>query len=122
MANSSGAAAGVADSGRASLIYDPKVRGYFFQALTIIVVAYVLYSGITNALDNLARAGIASGFGFFGDRAGFDIGQTLIHYTNDSTYFTAFLVGLTNTLLVAVIGIFFATIIGFIVGDRKSVV
>lgn len=116
MANSSGAAAGAADSGRVSLINDPKVRGYFFQALTIVFVVYILYSGITNAMDNLARAGIASGLGFFGDRAGFDIGQTLIHYTNDSTYFTAFLVGLTNTLLVAVIGIFFATIIGFVVG------
>ncbi|PWW04004.1 general L-amino acid transport system permease protein [Hoeflea marina] len=116
MANSSDAAAGVADSGRVSLIYDPKVRSYFFQALTVIVVVYILYTGVTNAVDNLARAGIASGFGFFGDRAGFDIGQTLIHYTNDSTYFTAFMVGLTNTLLVAAIGIFFATIIGFVVG------
>jgi general L-amino acid transport system permease protein len=73
-------------------------------------------SGVTNAIDNLARAGIASGFGFFGERAGFDIGQAFIPYTNDSTYLRAFFVGLLNTMVVAIIGIFFATMIGFVVG------
>jgi general L-amino acid transport system permease protein len=73
-------------------------------------------SGVTNAIDNLARAGIASGFGFFGERAGFDIGQSFIPYTNDSTYLRAFFVGLLNTMVVAIIGIFFATVIGFVVG------
>ncbi|TDH39231.1 amino acid ABC transporter permease [Pseudohoeflea suaedae] len=116
MAHTDGVADGTEDSGRASLIYDPKVRGVFFQAILIIVVAYLVYSGISNAAGNLARAGIASGFDFFGERAGFEIGQTLVHYTNDSTYFRAFLVGLLNTLMVSALGILFATIIGFIVG------
>ncbi|MBC7284085.1 amino acid ABC transporter permease, partial [Hoeflea sp.] len=66
--------------------------------------------------NNLAKQGIASGFDFLSDRAGVDIGQTLVPYTNDSSYARAFLVGIANTLIVSVIGIFFATIIGFIVG------
>lgn len=95
---------------------DPKARGLVFQVVLIVAVAAVVYIGINNAITNLAKAGIASGFGFFSERAGFDIGQAIIPYTNDSTYLRAFLVGLLNTLVVAIIGIFFATIIGFIVG------
>lgn len=95
---------------------DPKARGLFFQALLIIAVIGMVYMGVSNAVENLARAGIASGFGFFSDRSGFDIGQSFIPYTNDSTYLRAFFVGLGNTMVVAIIGIFFATVIGFIVG------
>jgi general L-amino acid transport system permease protein len=108
--------AGSEPAPRTSLIYDPKVRSLFFQALLILVLVGIVYVGFTNAANNLAKAGIASGFGFFSERAGFDIGDTLISYTSDSTYLRAFLVGLLNTLLVAALGIFFATIIGFLVG------
>jgi general L-amino acid transport system permease protein len=104
---------------RASLLYDPVIRGIVFQVLLAIFIFYVIYSGISNAATNLARAGIASGFGFLNQRAGFDIGQTLIHYTNNSSYRQAFFVGLTNTIFVAAIGIFLATIIGFVVGIAR---
>jgi len=116
MAHQAGVSSDADDSGRVSLMNDPRARGLFFQGLLIIAVIAIVYMGISNAITNLARAGIASGFGFFGDRAGFDIGQTIIPYTNDSNYLQAFYVGLINTLVVAIIGIFFATIIGFIVG------
>ena len=116
MAHQEGVTADAGDSERVSLMNDPKARGLVFQALLIIAVIYLVYSGVTNAIDNLARAGIASGFGFFGERAGFDIGQSFIPYTNDSTYLRAFFVGLLNTMVVAFIGIFFATVIGFVVG------
>ncbi|SOE08350.1 general L-amino acid transport system permease protein [Hoeflea halophila] len=116
MAHQESVASDVDDSGRVSLMNDPKARGLVFQVLLIIAVIYLVYSGVTNAIDNLARAGIASGFGFFGERAGFDIGQSLIPYTNDSTYLRAFFVGLLNTMVVGLIGVFFATIIGFIIG------
>ena len=48
--------------------------------------------------------------------AGFDVSQSLIPYSGSDTYTRVFFVGLLNTLLVSVIGIFFATIIGFLVG------
>ena len=116
MAHRESVAADADDSGRVSLMNDPKVRGLVFQALLIIAVIFLVYSGVSNAIDNLARAGIASGLGFFSERAGFDIGHSFIPYTNDSTYLRAFFVGLLNTMVVGVIGIFIATIIGFVVG------
>lgn len=101
---------------KVSLFYDPKVRGYVFQAILFIVVIYLAYSAVENASENLKKAKIASGFGFWNNTAGFDIGQRLIHYTATSSYGTAFWVGLWNTLLVASVGIILSTILGFSVG------
>jgi general L-amino acid transport system permease protein len=101
------------------LIYNPKVRGIAYQAALCIIIAFLTWSAVSNAVDNLARAKIASGFGFWDNTAGFDISQTLIAYTTTSTYGRAFWVGLINTLLVAGIGIVLATILGFIVGIAR---
>lgn len=82
----------------------------------MIALALLIYWIVDNTVENLRRANIASGFGFLNGRAGFDPGQKLIQFTSDSTYGRALLVGFTNTMLVAVTGIFTATILGFIVG------
>ncbi|WP_077961395.1 amino acid ABC transporter permease [Ensifer adhaerens] len=99
-----------------SIINDPQVRGIFYQVLTLVVLAAFVYWVADNTIENLKRANIASGYDFLNGRAGFDVGQSLIAYTSDSTYQRALIVGLLNTLLVAVCGIFTATIIGFAVG------
>ncbi|ARQ01848.1 amino acid ABC transporter permease [Pseudorhodoplanes sinuspersici] len=99
-----------------SPINDPRWRSAIVQVLLCLVIAWLAYGAITNAADNLARARIASGFDFWNSTAGFDISQTLIPYTTQSTYGRAFWVGLLNTLLVASLGIVFATIIGFAIG------
>ncbi|MFB9952012.1 amino acid ABC transporter permease [Rhizobium puerariae] len=99
-----------------SYIYDPKFRGIFFQALTLLIVIAAGWWIFDNTAANLARSGTASGYGFLRGRAGFDIGQALIPYTSDSTYGRAILVGFLNTVLVAVLGIATATIVGFVVG------
>ena len=101
------------------LIYNPKVRGIAYQAVLCLVIAFLAWGAISNAVDNLARAKIASGFGFWDNTAGFDISQTLIEYSTTSTYGRAFWVGLLNTLLIAAIGIVLATILGFIVGIAR---
>jgi general L-amino acid transport system permease protein len=96
---------------------DPKLRGLLLQALLCAAIGLLVYGAIHNAAENLARANIASGFGFWNVTAGFDISQTLIDYSSQtSTYGRAFWVGLVNTLLVAGIGIALATVIGFAVG------
>ncbi|PLU82823.1 amino acid ABC transporter permease [Sinorhizobium medicae] len=95
---------------------DPQVRGIFYQAITIIILAALIYWIVDNTVDNLRRANIASGYDFLRSRAGFDVGQSLISFTSDSTYGRALLVGFINTLLVAITGIITATIIGFLVG------
>lgn len=99
-----------------SIINDPQVRGLFYQALTIIILAVLIYWIVDNTIENLTRANIASGYGFLDSRAGFDVGQSLIAFTSDSSYGRALVVGFVNTLLVAVTGIITATVIGFIVG------
>ena len=99
---------------------DPRVRSIAYQIALFAAVAFLVYGAASNAIENLARARIASGFGFWNNVAGFDISQTLIEYSSrGSTYGRAFWVGLLNTLLVAGVGIIFATILGFVVGISR---
>jgi len=100
-------------------IYDPKVRGIIFQAVAVACVAWMLFYFISNALHNMETRGIATGFAFLENRASFGIAQTLISYSEDDTYGRAFIIGLLNTLLVSVIGIIFATALGFLVGIAR---
>src|ERR1700730_11399808 len=79
------------------------------------VPGWIGYEIVTNARANLENQHITAGFGFLKNTAGFDVSQSLIPYSGSDTYAHVFLVGLLNTLLVAVIGIFFATLIGFLV-------
>ncbi|MGX1098916.1 amino acid ABC transporter permease [Amorphus sp. MBR-141] len=108
-----------AERSRGSFIYDPKVRGTVYQAVVLVVVLFLVYEAASNVLANLQRQHIASGFGFLSQTAGFEISQTLIPYSATSSYGRAFLVGLLNTLLVAVIGIVMATIFGFVAGIMR---
>src|SRR5437763_14586 len=101
----------------APLLRNPKVRSIVWQVLLCAAVAAVAWLLVAAAARNLARSNVASGFGFWDGIAGFDVSQTLIDYSsNTSTYGRAFWVGLLNTLLVSVIGIVLATIVGFVVG------
>jgi general L-amino acid transport system permease protein len=103
-----------------SPLRNPKVRGILYQVVLCGVIAFLAYEAVTNAADNLARAHIASGFGFWDVTAGFDISQTLISYSaQTSTYGRAFWVGLLNTLLVSGLGIVFATLLGFVIGIAR---
>ena len=105
---------------RVAFYNDPKIRSIIYQVALCAAVGFLIYGAATNAIDNLRRAHIASGFGFWDTTAGFDISQTLISYSSQaSTYGRAFWVGLLNTLLVAGFGIVLATIIGFIVGISR---
>src|SRR6266702_3582555 len=104
---------------KVSLLYNPKVRNVAYQLLLCGVIAVLVYGAVANAIENLRRAKIASGFGFWNYPAGFDISQSLIEYSSTSTYGRAFWVGLCNTLLVAGLGIVFATIVGFVVGFAR---
>src|SRR6478736_6314625 len=89
--------------------------GFVVQLLFVAVLAWLAYEIVANARANLQAQRIAAGFGFLANTAGFDINQSLISYTGSDTYGRVFVIGLLNTLLVSAIGIFFATIIGFMV-------
>jgi general L-amino acid transport system permease protein len=101
------------------LWHDRRVRAVLWQAVAVAGVLLLGYSLLTNLLDNLARLGIASGFGFFDSTAGFGITMSLIPYGETSSYGRAFVVGLLNTLLVSALGIVCATVLGFLIGVAR---
>src|SRR3954469_22385354 len=90
--------------------------GFILQILFVGALAWIAYEIVANARANLEAQRITSGFGFMANTAGFDVSQNLVPYSGSDTYTRVFFVGLLNTLLVAAIGIFFATILGFLVG------
>jgi general L-amino acid transport system permease protein len=115
----------MAETARASIAhYSPRRTRRFgsiaIQIAIVVVIGVIADGAIYDAVQNLAKAHIASGFGFWNNTAGFDISQTLIPYSaSTSTFGRAFWAGLLNTLLVAAIGIVLATIIGFLVGIAR---
>jgi general L-amino acid transport system permease protein len=91
-------------------------RGLVIQFAVLIGVALVIGMLAANVMANLQRLGVKAGFGFLGRPAGFDISQTLISYGEQSTYLTAFIVALLNTLLVFALAGLLATVLGFLIG------
>src|SRR5712664_900323 len=89
--------------------------GFALQILFVAALAWIGYEIVANARANLQAQRITAGFGFLANTAGFDVSQNLIPYSGSDPYTRVFLVGLLNTLLVSIIGIFFATVIGFLV-------
>jgi general L-amino acid transport system permease protein len=89
--------------------------GFLLQLVFAAALVWIGYEIVANARTNLQSQRIVSGFGFLKNTAGFDVSQNLIPYSGSDTYTRVFFVGLLNTLLVSVIGIFFATLIGVIV-------
>jgi len=110
----------MADQTQTGARYRRRIAGIAVQVGLVVLIGGLVYAAAYNAAQNLARAHIASGFGFWNNTAGFDISQTLIAYSPaTSTFGRAFWVGLLNTLLVAAIGIALATVLGFAVGIAR---
>ena len=95
---------------------DPVVRGWVFQIVIVGLVGLLAWFLVTNTLENLARQKIASGYDYLSREAGFEIGDSMIPYSPASTYARAILVGMLNTLKVAVLGIILSTILGTLIG------
>lgn len=94
-------------------------RSLFFQVLLVAMLVGIFWFIGSNTLANLDKRGISTGFGFLSLKAGFGILQSLIPYNESNTFGRTFVVGLLNTLLISGLGIFFATIIGFIAGVAR---
>ena len=95
---------------------DERSRGLIFQFALVLALFIFIAFIVSNTIANLKTAGMASGYDFIYDTASFDINQRLIEYSSTSTYGRAIIVGGLNTIVVAIYGIFAATIIGFIAG------
>jgi len=91
-------------------------RALVYQVLALGAVAFGVWYLASNTLANMEARGIQSGFDFLSQPAGFDIGETVIPYDSQNPYWKAFLVGVANTLRVAVVGVVLATLLGTLLG------
>ncbi len=96
-----------------------KNKNLIPQVLTVLFILLLIIYFTINAQNNMGNRGISFGFGFLSQESSFDITFSLIDYDGSHSYARAFLVGLLNTILVSVIGIFFATILGVTVGISR---
>ena len=91
-------------------------RGLVYQIVAAIVIGLMGWFLVHNTLENMRVRGIQSGFDFLTQPAGFDIGESLYPFDSSEHYWRAFLVGLTNTLRVAIVGIIITTVLGTLLG------
>ena len=96
-----------------------KLKRFLPQFITVVAIVFIFGYFAYNASVNMDNRGIDFGLRFLGEESSFDIQFSLIEYSGSSSYARAYLVGLLNTILVAAIGIFFATIIGVVVGISR---
>jgi len=98
----------------------PKLKYYLPQALTVFFIVFIFGYFSYNAQVNMDNRGIDFGLRFLGEESSFDIQFTpFVEYDGTKSYATAYLVGLVNTIIVASIGIFFATILGVVIGISR---
>ncbi|MEH6737335.1 MAG: ABC transporter permease subunit, partial [Sulfitobacter sp.] len=98
------------------LLNDSRYRSMTLQVVAAIALALALLYLYSNLAANLRAAGLNISFLFLGSPAGYDINQTLIDYNSQSSNLRAAMVGILNTLLVAVMACITATVIGVIAG------
>ena len=95
---------------------DEHSRSVIIQAVAVVLLFGLFAYLVRNAVVNLEAIGKGFSFSYLWEPASYDINQHLIEYTSRSTHFRAMLVGILNTLLVAVSGIVLATVLGFTLG------
>src|SRR3954447_2910414 len=98
---------------------DPRFRGLVWQAIVVGLFGAVLFWLWRNTVHNLDTRHIATGFGFLSREAGMPIADALISYRPSDSYLRALMVGVLNTLRVAVIGVLLATILGTLIGIAR---
>ena len=96
-----------------------RLSGLIWQLVVVGIAVAIVAWLWSNAIHNLSVRRISTGFGFLGREAGMPIVDTWLPYSPKDTYLRAFIVGLTNTLRVAVIGIVLATVLGTLVGIAR---
>ena len=99
---------------------DPRFRNLVWQVVVVAALLAIVWYLVSNTNRNLAARHITTGFGFLNQVASIPIGEHLIDYTPAvSTYGTALLIGLLNTLKVAIVGVVLATVWGTLLGVAR---
>jgi general L-amino acid transport system permease protein len=100
-------------------LHDERFVGLIWQIVVVAFVVAIVAWLWSNAMHNLSVRRISTGFAFLGREAGMPIADSWIAYTPKNTYLRAFIVGIVNTLRVALIGIVLATILGTMIGIAR---
>src|SRR3982074_2464813 len=103
---------------RISLSHE-RLAGLFWQIVVVGIAIAVVAWLWSNAAHNLSVRRISTGFAFLGREAGMPIADAWLAYSPKNTYLRAFIVGLVNTLRIAVIGIVLATVLGTMIGIAR---
>lgn len=98
---------------------DERVRGIVWQVLVVGIIGSIVWWLWSNTVHNLEVRRIATGWAFLGREAGLPIAESLIDYDPTHTYFRALMVGVLNTLKVAVVGVVLATFLGTLIGIAR---
>jgi len=108
----------LSSSARIPFYRNPVIRGIAAQIIVLGLVVLAIVTIFENTVANLNERGIQTGIGFLDEVAPFNLGfSPFIEFTlGETTYWTVFLIGIQNTIIVSVLGILAATMIGFLVG------
>jgi len=98
---------------------DEKVKGVVWQIIVVGIAVAIVAWLWANAIHNLSVRRISTGFAFLGREAGMPIVDTWLPYSPKDSYLRAFVVGIVNTLRVAVVGIALATVLGTMIGVSR---
>lgn len=106
-------------NGSVRWFYDPRFRKWATQAVVLLLLCLGAYELVVNTSANLARLNQNFGFDFLSRAAGFDLSTSLLHYSSNSSYGRALLIGFWNTALVSIVGVLLASILGFTIGVMR---
>lgn len=99
----------------ARLWYSSNVRTNFYQACLVIGIVAASAWVIDTSSTNLDKLGIKTGLDFLDTEAGFAISQSLIPFSDTSTYAEALIVCILNTVVLSLAAIILSTFLGFFV-------
>jgi general L-amino acid transport system permease protein len=89
------------------------------QLIFVFLAVFIVVILSSNVRRNLQQLGIQFGFNFLKQQASFDIGETIVNYQPTDTYNYALLVGLINSLRIAIMSILLTTIVGITAGISR---
>ena len=101
------------------LIYDTRYRGATIQVVALLALLYAMFWLVNNTIQNLSDLGKDFDFGFLWSTAGYDVNQRLLEYTSQSTHGRAAVMGILNTIVLAIVGCITATILGVLAGVAR---
>jgi general L-amino acid transport system permease protein len=98
---------------------DPVKRGIILQVALAAFLLFVVWSALGNMFANMKARGLVFGWDYLGRAANFAVGESLISFAPSDTYGRALVVGLLNTLKVAIVGIALTTFLGVALGIMR---